>query len=217
MSKEEHKEWLLEQIRALSEHLKEGRFDEIDLAAIEKEAADMARNFRQVIESLDTAGQKISLDSHDLPTITKHLTHISQSTEKGVMNAINQAEAIMEDASAAKDSLEQINEQVAGDERLVDRIQSVNHRMDSIQDQCFSVITSLEFEDINRQVMEKILIRLNVLYDNLLKILVMLKLKERFENNDSTFLDSLKHIIDLDGANRQSQEKIDEFFEDFGL
>ena len=217
MSKQEHKEWLLEQIRSLSERLKEGRYDEIDLSAIEKEASDMARNFGQVIESLESAGQKMGLDSSDLPAISEHLSHISQSTEKGVMTAINTAEAIMEEASKAKESLVQIDEQLSGNEELKNQVREAETRMDTVQDHCFSVITALEFEDINRQVMEKILIRLNQLYDNLLKILLMLKLKDRIEKGDSTFLDGLKHIIDLEGAKRQSQEMIDELFDDFSL
>lgn len=34
MFKEGHKDWLLEQVKILSEHLKEGRFDQIDLTVI---------------------------------------------------------------------------------------------------------------------------------------------------------------------------------------
>jgi chemotaxis regulatin CheY-phosphate phosphatase CheZ len=217
MSKQEHKEWLLDQIKVLSEHLKEGRYDEIDLSAIEKEASAMARNFGEVIDSLESAGQKMGMDSNDLPTITEHLAHISETTEKGVLTALNTTEAIMDEAAKAKESLVRIRDYLFGNEELKHELLAVNGRMDTVQDHCFTVITSLEFEDINRQVMEKVLTRLNVLYDNLLKILAMLKFKERIEKRDTSFLDSLKHIIDIEGANRQSQDMVDDLFEDFGL
>jgi hypothetical protein len=216
MYSQDHREWLLTQIKLLSEHLKEGRYDEIDLAAIENEASDMAKNFGQVIEGLESAGLKMGLDSHDLPTVTEHLAHIAESTEQGVMAAINNTESIMDEATKAKESLQYVEEQVTGNKELKDRVQSVNNMMDTIQDYCFSVITSLEFEDINRQVMGKILARLNEMYENILKILLMLKIKDRIEK-DSSFLEGLKHIIDIEGAKRQSQDMIDEIFEDFGV
>lgn len=217
MSKRDYKEWLLKQVKTLSEQLKDGRYDEIDLSAIEQEASDMAKNFGQVIESLESAGQKMGLDSHDLPKITEHLTHISETTEKGVMEVINTAESIMEETSKAQESLDHVNEQLPDNEDLKNEVQAVSGMMANVQDNCFSIITSLEFEDANRQLMEKILSRLNELYDNLLKILLMLKLKDRLDKKDSAFLESLKHIVDIEGATRQDQEKIDEFFETFDL
>jgi len=217
MYKDDHKEWLLSQIKVISELLKEGRYDEIDLSAIEREASDMAKNFDQVIKSLESAGQKMSIDSQDLPRISEHLSHISESTEKGIMTVINNTESIMEDATNASEVLYKLQEDFKDNEEVKNKIQEANDFLDSAQGKCFNIITSVEFEDINRQLLDKILGRLNELYDNLLKILLMLKLKERLDNQESGFLESLKHIIDIEGGDRQSQEMIDDLFEDFNL
>jgi hypothetical protein len=216
MSDQDKEDGFLARIRVLSEQLKEGRFDKIDLSFLESETPDIAANFRQVVDALESAGRYIKVDSHDLSTVSGHLSHISETTEKGVMTAINTAEAIMEEAVNAKKYLSQIQEGSKGSRELEDLFQAVNGMLDSMQDHCFSVITGLEFEDINRQLMEKILARLNRLQDNLEKIISMLNITVNPDEKDSAFLESLRHIIDIDGSNRQTQDMIDDFFEDFG-
>ncbi|MCP4150298.1 MAG: hypothetical protein GY757_21295 [bacterium] len=217
MSTQDHKEWLLNQIKAMSELLRDGRYDEIDLSSIEKEAAEMARNFGKVINTLETAGEDMNSHTTDLPLISEHLAHISKTTENGVMSVITSVENIMKDATQAQDALAGLKEKLAGNKELQDEVDGVNSFLGNMQSNSFCIISSLEFEDINRQVIEKILLRLNELYDNLLKILLMIKLKEGIEDKNSAFLESIKHIVDIGNNERQEQEMVDIFFDEFDL
>lgn len=216
MPSNDDKEKLLERIKTLSGLLKAGRYDEIDFTALEKEAPDIAGNFSEVVKNLESAGEKISLDSHDLPSVDKYLTHITKTTENAVTEVLNTAESIMDDTAKAGEILGHIDEQIPdNNEKLKNEIHYVKDLLDNVQDKSFSVITSLEFEDINRQLSEKIVARLDELYGNLLEIMIILKFKESINKEDSDFLKSLKRIFDIDDAARHSQEVADELFEEF--
>jgi len=220
MPQDDQNQLLIDRIKEITALLKEGRFCEIDPASLDKNVSNqdihhIAENFKQIIGSLTIACREMANDINDLPIITQHLTHISDTTEKGILEAINTAEAIMDETAQVKDALRHIHEYVSGNQELEQQFQLVSSKLDTVKDQCFSVITSLEFEDINRQVMEKIIERLQVLFENLLTAMEAMKLKERLETRDTAFLSRLKHIIDIEGANRQSQDMVDELFEDF--
>jgi len=208
-------EFLLEQIKNLSELFRDGRYNQIDLSALGKENADTAQNFKEVIENLENAAELLIQDSYDLPKINDHLSHISDTTENGVLKVINTSESIMDDTSQIQESLDTILKQFDDNAFLQDKLMGIANITDGIQNKCFSIITAVEFEDINRQLMGRILTRLKELLENLSNILLLLNLTDRIHKRNSTFIESLKHILDIEGANRQSQDMIDELFEDF--
>lgn len=210
------KEKLLEQIKTILEFLKAGRYDEIDFSSLKKEAPDAAENLAALVKHLQATGEKISLDSSDLPSVDKYLTHISKTTETAVTEVLNTAESIMNDSAKAREIMEHMDEQIPmQNESLKNGIRYANDLLNSIQEKTFSVITSLEFEDINRQLCEKIIARLDDMYGNLLEIMVKLQFEERVSKEDSAFLKSLKRIFDIDDAARHSQQVADELFEEF--
>jgi hypothetical protein len=217
MSNDEKRQWLLNQIISISGLLKEGRYDEIDLTLIEKEAAELASNFGEVINSLESVGYNVSEDSGDVQQISQHLKHISKTTEEGVMMVIDHSESIVSDANRISGSLYKIKGKIGENPELKEEWEGIDTTLAALQANAFKIITALEFEDINRQKLEKILKRLNVVYDNLIKVLILLKVKEKLEQKDSSFIREIQQISDPDEDISDKQDMIDELLKEFGL
>lgn len=218
MSSQDRNDWLMDKIRQIAEFLKEGRYKEIDFTSIENDAPDLAGNFSKVAKSLEAAGETIGPDTHDIPKMNEYLTHIAKTTETGVTTVLNVAESVMSDTSKVKESLDNISahfSQSTGNDALKDELREAQTILDKLQDNCFTILTSLEFEDINRQLTEKIIDRLDEMYANFLDILVLLNVQGNPGQQDSPFVKSLKRIFDIENAGRHSQKVADELFEEF--
>ncbi|MCP5048872.1 MAG: hypothetical protein GY940_17000 [bacterium] len=206
---------LLDRIRIILELLREGRYGEIDFSAIEEHAPSIVDNIRHLITTLDSTGKDLSTDNLDLPIIIDHLSHVSKSTETGVLNVLNTAEILMTDAAEVIKGLEELEKQIPDDSPDKETVRKMNDALDNIQNNSFSILTALEFDDINQQLMGKIMTRLDEANLHLIHVLSKLKLELNFAKEESKFLENLKHIIDLEDNTRQSQDMIDDFFEDF--
>jgi chemotaxis regulatin CheY-phosphate phosphatase CheZ len=217
MAEEEKRTWLINQVVAISGLLKEGRYDEIDLSLIEKEATELAANFSEVINSLEEVGYKVGEDSGDVQQISDHLKHISKTTEEGVMQVMDHSESIVADANLISDNVVAIKEKIGDQPEIKGELDNIDSTLTNMQANAFKIITSLEFEDINRQKLEKILKKLAQIYDNLIKVLLLLKVKEKIEEMDSTFIKEIRHISDPNEDVASKQGMIDELLKEFGL
>lgn len=216
-NEDDKRNFLITQLIDISEHLKEGRYKEIDLTLIEKEATELAANFGEVITSLESVGYNLSEETDDVQQISTHLKHISKSTEEGVMQVMDHSESIVSDANCISDNLAIIKEKIGEKPEIKSQLDEVDSTLAHLQSNAFKIITSLEFEDINRQKLEKILKKLHHVYDNLIKVLLLLKVKERIDKKDSDFIKEIKHISDPEDKNPQKQGMIDELLKEFGL
>lgn len=196
--------------------LLDGHGNEIDLARIQREAPEMAASLGELINIVSTTHHHMASCMLDMPIINQHLSHISKTTEAGVLTVLNTSEAIMNDALKIKEILDDIERHSPDADPRKQEIQSAQDLLNSIQDNSFSILTSLEFEDANRQLMEKIIQRLEDQLAHSQNILALFKKTLVLHQNDSVFLQGLKHIIDLENTSRQSQDMIDDYFEDFG-
>lgn len=217
LSESEKRLWLINQIIAISGLLKEGRYSEIDLSLIEKEAADLATNFGEVIKSLESVGYNVSDDKEDVHQISNHLRHISKTTEEGVMQVMDHSESIVEDATFISGNLASLKEKIGDNPEVAQELDNMESRLSSLQNNAFTIMTSLEFEDINRQKLEKILKKLTQIYDNLIKVLLLLKVKEKIDKKDSSFIREIRQISDPDEDSTNKQGMIDELLKEFGL
>lgn len=217
MSEEEKRQWLINQVIAISGLLKEGRYDEIDLSLIEKEATELASNFNAVIRSLEEVGYKVGEDTGDVQQISDHLKHISKTTEEGVLQVMDHSESIVSDANAIQDQVSSIKKKIGDQPEVQKDLENIDTTLGHLQANAFKIITALEFEDINRQKLEKILKKLNQVYDNLIKVLLLLKVKEKIENKDSFFIREIRNISDPNEDVSSKQGMIDELLKEFGL
>jgi chemotaxis regulatin CheY-phosphate phosphatase CheZ len=217
MTEDEKRQWLLNQVIAISGLLKDGRYDEIDLTLIEKEATELAANFGEVIDSLEEVGYKVSEDRDDVQQISHHLEHITKTTEEGVMMVMDHSESIVSDATVIADNMESLKKKLGDNPEVGPEMKNIDSTLTQLQANAFKIITSLEFEDINRQKLEKILKRLTVVYDNLLKVLLLLKVKEKIEERDSNFIEEIRHISDPNEDPASKQGMIDELLKEFGI
>lgn len=217
MTEEDKRQWLISQVIAISALLKDGRYDEIDLSLIEKEATELASNFGEVIRSLEEVGYKVGVDSTDVQQISSHLQHISKTTEEGVMQVMDHSESIVNDAGTIAANMTLLKEKVSNKPEVQGEMNNIDSALAHLQANAFKIITSLEFEDINRQKLEKILKKLTQVYDNLIKVLILLKVKEKIEEKDSSFIREIRYISDPNEDSSSKQGMIDELLKEFGL
>ncbi len=217
MSTKDRKEWLLKKINLLSIAMKDGKFSEIDLSEIKNEASELASNFGEIINNIEEVGYKVSGDTQDVQEISQHLEHISKTTQEGVMKIIDSSEIIISNANDISDTITSIKEKTEGKVDLAEDMKVVNNKLDDLQNNAFTIMTSLEFEDINRQKLEKILAKLSQVYDNLHKVLFLLKIKEKIDNNNSNFINDIKKISDPNDETENKQDLIDALLSEFGL
>ncbi len=210
-----NKDWLVERLTELSQALKEGRYQEIDLSSIEHEAEVLAANFKEIIDSLQSVGFFIESDSNDVQRISDRLKHIRKSTEEGVMRVMDSAEGIIDDATVISATVETLSQRLDSEENRGE-FKQLEESLGALQNKAFTIMTSLEFEDINRQQLEKILKRLGEVYDNLMKVLLLLKLKDKITKADSGFINEIRQISDPENMSHQ-QDTIDALLTEFGL
>ncbi|MCP4221650.1 MAG: hypothetical protein GY765_43900 [bacterium] len=200
----------------MSEHLMNGTYDEIDFSLIEQESAEMAANLRAIIDGLELAGNETAADLEDIPITTAHLDHIAKTTEKGVLEVMNTSESIMAELYKVKDSLDKIAEQCPENEVVREEAKTASDILDGAQNQCFSIMTSLEFDDIHRQLLEKIITRLEQSYEKLMELQLVLNLRSNLEKQEDEFLKGLQRIIDIEGTSkRHSQDVVDDILDGF--
>ena len=206
---------LLNRIRFILELINDGRINEVELSPIRNQVPDIAANIKKLVDALDRISVQCNLEAVDMSIIIEHLSHITKTTESGVLAVLNTAESIMNDCNDLRDKLDDITKNLMNYEINVNIVDKLHNSLDSAQNKCFSILTALEFEDINRQLMERITNRLDKLHSHLLDTQPWLKNHQKIEKKDSEFLESLKHIIDLEDSSRKSQQEIDDLFEDF--
>jgi len=218
MDVEDGTQEILNHVRLILDMVREGSYDSIDLTPISRLEPSLAEGLNLLIQNIKTTGKDLNTDVVDLSIIKDHLDHVTQSFESGVLTVINTAETVMNDTNEIRESLETLNRRLMETEnpQLKPVVENAELVLGEVQNNCFTILTSLEMEDINRQLLERIVTRLDQIQGNLHLLLSNLKIRESLEKKDSAFLDSLKHIIDLEGDSRQSQEDIDDLFEDFG-
>jgi len=210
MENTDRKEWLISQLTEMSKLLSQGKYEDIDLKSIEREAQDLAKNFQEFISSLQTVGSELGAESHDVSHIREKLRKIITTTENSVKKVIDFSEGIMNDVSEIRNRIQDLSIENSS-------ANDVDTKLSKIQDSAFNIMTSLEFEDINRQMIEKINERLNLIYDNFMRVLIMLKLKDKLEQNDTKFMSEMTAITDPSVSIEEKQNMIDELFKEFGL
>ena len=210
MENTDRKEWLISQLTEMSKLLSQGKYEDIDLKSIEREAQDLAKNFQEFISSLQTVGSELGAESHDVSHIREKLRKIITTTENSVKKVIDFSEGIMNDVSEIRNRIQDLSIENSS-------ANDVDTKLSKIQDSAFNIMTSLEFEDINRQMIEKINERLNLIYDNFMRVLIIMKLKDKLEQNDTKFMSEMTAITDPSVSIEEKQNMIDELFKEFGL
>ena len=220
MTKPENKEKLLQHVIDISSKLVNGELENIDLSAIEKELNILADNFQRLIENFNVLGENIYHSSNEMPILSQHLEHISETTAEGVTKVMDNAEGIMNTSVEMCGKVDELTEKYKENEELGNDLVGIADYAMNIQNRAFSIMTSLEFEDINRQQIEKITTALTDFQNEFFRLLTMLKIKDYLDKkgHKSAIMHDLQQVVDLHNTESESkQDLIDELFKEFGL
>lgn len=222
MTQNKKKDILIQQIVDISNNLVEGKIENIDLSIIESEIDVLASNFQKLIENFQTLGHNLYQSTNEMPVLTQHLENISETTTQGVIKVMDNAEAIMNSSAELNEKVQKVKDKYSDlSDNLISDLDDIDSTAMQIQNQSFSILTALEFEDINKQQMEKILTALNDFQNEFYKLLVLLKIKDFIEKKESSqgskVLEDLKQVVDLENQANDKQDLIDQLFQEFGL
>ena len=169
------------------------------------------------MSNFEALGENLYHSTNEMPILSQHLAHISETTAEGVTKVMDNAEGIMNKSMELGEKLGNLKEKFPEASADIDEI--INGASTEIQNQAFGILTALEFEDINRQQIEKISSALNDFQDEFYRLLVLLKLKDYMERkeHDRDVISELKQVVDLEAEGESKQDLIDELFKEFGL
>jgi len=216
------KDVLIHHIVDISKKMVDGELQEIDLSLIQQEINDLAGNFQHIIDNFKVLGESLHDSSKVMPVLAEQLSNVSETTTQGVMKVMDNAEGIMNSAAELSGKVDAIQQKYNDiDEELKADLSDVAGEANITQNQAFGILTALEFEDINKQLLTKVLEALNEFQGQFYKLILLLRLKDFMDNQETNHkvLDDLRQVVDYESKadSEEKQDLIDELFKEFGL
>lgn len=197
----------------IARSINEGNYDivSVDVNA-ENELFYIAKYFSDSIEKLQTIHDTVEDSYEDLPGFEETLKAIigdSKTASENVLGCVDNINFITDDI---RENLETIKKQVAAGNfsqtgGILDRLRD---KALAGQDTCFDIIASLEFQDITKQKIDKLVKIIYDLQERLSHLVIMYGVKE--DKVDVDALDMMKQKKDL----LEDQNLVDELMKEFG-
>lgn len=193
--------------------INEGKYDVagVDVNA-ENELYHIAQYFSEAINKLQTVYDTVEDSYEDLPGFEDTLKAIiadSKTASENVLSCVDKINFITDDI---RENIQTIKNQVAAGQfsqagGIIDRLRD---KALGGQDTCFDIIASLEFQDITKQKIDKLVKIIYDLQERLAHLVLMFGVKEN--KIDVQMLDMIKDKKDL----LNDQNLVDELLKEFG-
>lgn len=197
----------------IARSINEGNYDVVSVNVnTENELFHIAQYFRDSLEKLRTVQDTVEDSYEDLPGFEETLKTIigdSKTASENVLACVDNINFITDDIRENIDTLKSQVEagkfgQTGG---ILDRLRD---KALSGQDTCFDIIASLEFQDITKQKIDKLVKIIYDLQERLSHLVVMYGVKE--DKVDIEALDRIKQKKDV----LEDQNLVDELMKEFG-
>ncbi|TCK61734.1 protein phosphatase CheZ [Seleniivibrio woodruffii] len=193
--------------------INEGKYDVagVDVNA-ENELYHIAQYFSEAVNKLKTVYDTVEDSYEDLPGFEDTLKAIiadSKTASENVLSCVDKINFITDDI---RENIQTIKNQVAAGQfsqagGIIDRLRD---KALGGQDTCFDIIASLEFQDITKQKIDKLVKIIYDLQERLAHLVLMFGVKEN--KIDVQMLDMIKDKKDL----LKDQNLVDELLKEFG-
>ncbi|ADD69603.1 putative chemotaxis phosphatase, CheZ [Denitrovibrio acetiphilus DSM 12809] len=197
----------------IARSINEGNYDvaSVDVNA-ENELFHIAQYFSESIEKLQTVYDTVEDSYEDLPGFEDTLKAIISDAKTASENVLSCVDKITFVGDDIRDNLKTLKTQVeakkfAQTSGIIDRLRD---KALSGQDSSFDIIASLEFQDITKQKIDKLVKIIYDLQERLSHLVIMYGVKE--DKIDIEALDKIKSKKDL----LEDQNLVDELMKEFG-
>jgi len=197
----------------IARSINEGNYDvvSVDVNA-ENELYHIARYFSDSMEKLQTVFDTVEDSYEDLPGFEEILQTVISDSKTASENVLGCVDQITFVGDAIRDNLQTLKKQVEAKQfgqtgGIIDRLRD---KALSGQDTSFDIIASLEFQDITKQKIDKLVKIIYDLQERLSHLVVMYGVKD--DKVDVEVLDKIKKKNDL----LEDQNLVDELMKEFG-
>jgi chemotaxis protein CheZ len=197
----------------IARSINEGNYDVVSVDVnTENELFHIAQYFSDSIEKLQTIHDTVEDSYEDLPGFEETLQSIISDSKTASENVLSCVDQINFVGDAIKDNLQTLKKDIEAKKfgqtgGIIDRLRD---KALSGQDTSFDIIASLEFQDITKQKIDKLVKIIYDLQERLSHLVVMYGVKE--DKIDVEALDQLKKKKDL----LEDQNLVDELMKEFG-
>ncbi len=198
----------------IAKKINEGKYDLVNIQLDpESELFDLASYFNDAIKKLGAVSDTVEGSYEDLPVFQRVLKEVVHDTEKASESLLTLSDKLNFNIDAFKEDYDQlINKLKEGDidyaKGLVDRLKE---KTISGQDICFDMISSLEFQDITKQKVDKLIKIVRDLERKITDIVIKLGIKD-----NKIDINKLNRLGDKDSI-LQDQDLVDELLKEFGM
>lgn len=188
----------------IAKSINDGRYDVASVnISPENELFEIAQYFNEALKKLSHVSEVIEDSYEDLPLFEKVLNEVIIDTKKASEDILNLSDSVNFVVDEVKENIKALKKDIEeGDTShalgVLDRI--IDKTLEG-QDVCFDMIASLEFQDITKQKIDKLIRIVKVLQKKVAELVIKLGLKD--------------NKIDMDTLNRAGS--IDDILKDQNL
>lgn len=204
----------LNELITIAKQINAGKYDVVDVSLDpESELFDIAKYFSDSLKKLRTIYTAVEDTYEDLPSFERVLKTVIDDARHASEDVLTFVDKINFNIDDIKEDLATIDKTIeAGDfsraKGLLDRL---HDRGVAGQDICFDIIASLEFEDITKQKVDKLIKIINDLEERLAHLILIFGIKDKAI--DTEVLESYNEPKDI----LKDQTLVDKLLKEFGM
>ncbi|BAI79917.1 hypothetical protein DEFDS_0423 [Deferribacter desulfuricans SSM1] len=204
----------LNELIEIAKKINSGDYDLIDISLNpESELFHIAEYFNDAVKKLKIVDETFSDTYEELPVFEKVLKDIIDDMKNASESILNEIDKINFNIDSIKETLASIKN--AAQNKDFEQVKIyINGLKDNIregEDICFDIIAALEFQDITKQKIDKLLMIIKEIEDKIADLIIKLGLKSN--KIDPEKLSEVKDKTEV----LEDQELVDKLLEEFGL
>ena len=198
----------------IARNINEGNYDLVDInISPESELFHIAQYFSDALKRLQTISDAVEDTFEDLPGFENILKEVVKDAKEASENVLECIDKINFNTDDIKENLTLFRKYAENGDtaKLGGIIDRLRDKGISGQDISFDIIASLEFHDITKQKIDKLIKIVYDLQDRLTHLVILLGIKDN--KIDAGMLDKIKNKDEI----LQDQDLVDELMKEFGL
>jgi len=179
------------------------------------EIGELAKYLTEMMKKMGSVELSMGQTADDIPKTADQLDEIIRLTEEGTHRVMGHAEDVMGNQTLL---MKEINSLKGGKTLEADKIDAMEKLVKDNQSKMMDLFTSLEFQDIAGQRLQKVASLMKEIQSRILKLVVAFGLDSKQSNGSKDKQKVLlKELDELTSAERLDQNLIDDVLAEFGF
>lgn len=179
------------------------------------EIGELAKYVNEMLRKVGSAELSMGRTAEDIPKTSDQLDEIIRLTEEGTHRVMGHAEDVMNNQSIL---MRQIDAMKEGGNGQIEEIDQMKKLVRENQKKMMDLFTSLEFQDIAGQRLQKVAMLMKEIQGRILKLVVAFGLESKeTEGAEDKQKVLLKELDELTSSERLDQNLIDDILGEFGF